>query len=79
MRDAGLGNVEVYIVQRQNKFPQYTAIRKILDLCMEIDQSPGDRFSKRWWEQVVINLVGAQEEAPGAEGVGMGDIGEPHD
>ena len=80
MREAGLEEVETYITQRQNTAAQYIATRPILDLCEEAERRPGAGVSKRWWEQVGINLAGARAaemvEADGATGEGrMAEVG----
>ena len=42
---------------------QYIATRLILDLCERATQRMGARVSRRWWEQVGIDLEAAKERA----------------
>ena len=52
-------------------FTQYIATRSLLDLCEGTERVPGAQVGLRWWEQVGIDLAGAQEaKAATAEGDG---------
>ena len=42
---------------------QYIKTHSIMYLCMEADRHPGERVSKRWYEQGSLNLAGAKTEA----------------
>ena len=44
MREAGLEDVEAYVLMRQNTVAQYIAMRTILDLCKEVVQRQGCGF-----------------------------------
>ena len=55
--------MEEYSRRRHNTFTQYIATRSLLDLCEGSERYPGVRVGMRWWEQVVIDLTGAQEAA----------------
>ena len=60
MWDAGLKEVEAYILRRHNKVAQYIKALLILDLCEEALRRPGMCVSKRWWEQEGLDLERAQ-------------------
>ena len=51
MAEAGLKEVKTYVSRRHNTFTQFILTRTIMDLCLSQEQSPGSRFTKRWWEQ----------------------------
>ena len=52
---------------------QYIATQPILDLCKRSDQRPGERVSRRWWEQDGLDLEGekkrAEAESDGEEAI----------
>ena len=63
--------MEEYIRRRQNTFTKYTATQSLIYLCEVLERDPGSRLGMWWWEQVEIDLPGAQEaEAVTAEGDG---------
>ena len=41
MRDAGLEELETYIVSSQNTVLHYILTRPIMDLCLEAEKCPG--------------------------------------
>ena len=51
------------ILWRQNTVAQFIATRPIMDLCKQATRRPGERVSRRWWEQTGIDLKGAREKA----------------
>ena len=46
MQEAGLEEVEQYVVRRQNTVAQYITTRLIMDLCEAAVRRPGKRVSK---------------------------------
>ena len=42
---------------------QFIAMWPILDLCKQATRRPGARVSRRWWEQMGVDLKGAREKA----------------
>ena len=70
MREAGLEEVEAYVLRRKNKVVQYIATRLILDICEEAVQRTGTRAYKRWWEKEGLGLEGVQEVTSEVEVVG---------
>ena len=49
MQDAGLEEVEAYVLRRQNTFAQYIVTQPIPDLFKETVQRTGMWVAKRWW------------------------------
>ena len=48
MGNSGLEELDVYIAWQKESVDQYIFMRKILDLCMDTERSPGVWVSKRW-------------------------------
>ena len=63
MREAVMVGIRTSITRRQNIVAQYIATRPILDLCEQATRRPGERESRRWWEQAGIDLEGARKQA----------------
>ena len=63
----GLLKMEEYVRRRQNTVTQYIATRSLLDLCEGSKRDPGAQFRMWLWEQSVIDLAGAREEAEAVE------------
>ena len=42
-------------------------MQSLLDLYEGLERVPGAQVGMRWWEQVVIDLAGAQEAAAAAK------------
>ena len=63
MGEAVMVRIQTSITRRKNTVAQYIARRRFLDLCKQATQQPGARFSRRWWEQVGIDLDGARKQA----------------
>ena len=40
---------------------QYISTRLIMDLCDDMDMTPGERVGMQWWEQADIYLVGERD------------------
>ena len=77
MAESGFEGMGTYITRRQNTVAQYIATRPILDFCERSIRRPGERVSRRWWEQDVIDLEGANNRAvEAAESDGDKAIGE---
>ena len=55
MEEAGFKEIRTSITNRQNTVAQYIATRPLLDLCEEAKQIGGERVSRRWWYQKIIN------------------------
>ena len=51
MADVGIGEVETYVLCRQNTTAQYITTRSILDICLVAEWRPGSRVSQQWWYQ----------------------------
>ena len=47
-----------YISFRNDIVTQFIQTRPITDLCMAAEKIPGSRFTKRWQEQVGLDLEG---------------------
>ena len=54
--EGGTQEVDTYISRRQNTVIQYIATNPIMDLCLEVEQHPGTRVSKEWWDQECLDL-----------------------
>ena len=61
-----------YIRRRQNTLTQYITTRSLLYLCEGSERAPGKQVGIWWWEQVRIDMEGAQEAAATAVGGGGG-------
>ena len=61
--EAGFELMETHIRRRQNKFAQYIATRKIMDLCKMTERKGGWRVGMRWGEQAGLDLEGGKETA----------------
>ena len=59
--EARFNLMDTYIQRRQNTVAQYIATQPILDLCRAADKKLGTRVGMCWWEQAVLDLVGARE------------------
>ena len=49
MQEAGVEEVEEFVLRRQNTAAHYILMRLIMDLCEETVQIPGMWVVKRWW------------------------------
>ena len=58
--------MDTYVLKRYNSAAQYIAMRPILDLCNKTVRIPVTCVEKRWWEQEVMDLVGARAMATAA-------------
>ena len=58
--------MEDYIWRIQKMVAQYIDTQSLLDLCEGSERAPGVRVGMRCWEQVVLDLDGAQETAASA-------------
>ena len=47
--EAGLEEVDTYVIRLQKKIAQYISTHPIMDLCLETYRNPGSRVSKRCW------------------------------
>ena len=56
MMAVGLGEVDMYVLRRQNTVAQYIATCPILELCLAIERRPEARVTRRWWEQAGLNF-----------------------
>ena len=56
-----------------NTVSQYIDTRSLLDLCEVSERAPGARVEMRWWEKVVVNLVGSREAATAVAEKGVGE------
>ena len=56
-----------YVLKRQNTVTQYIFTRPIRDLCKETVGIPGSWFTKVWWDQEGLDLVGAMEATAGRD------------
>ena len=56
MREVGFEGIWKAVTRNQNTVAQYIATRPILDLCERATQRVGERVSRRWWDQEVIDL-----------------------
>ena len=76
--EAGFEGIRKYITRRQNTVAQYIVTRPTLDLCEWSARMPGDRVSRRWWEQAGIELEGAKKRAAASAAYSDGEdsIGE---
>ena len=61
--EAGLQTREEYNWRRNNTVAQYIATQSLIDLCGEPERKPMVQVGILWWDQAVINLVGAMEAA----------------
>ena len=61
--EAGIKGISKSATRRQNKVAQYIATQTILDLCERANRRPGERVSRRWWEQDGIELEGTKKRA----------------
>ena len=52
----------------QNTVAQYITTRPSLDLCKKLVQRLGAWVARRWWDQEVLDLVGARAEGGGRRG-----------
>ena len=68
--------MEEYIRRRQNTVANYIATWSLLDLCEVSERVPEVRVGMRWWEQVGLDLEGAQEAEAEAEAVAAEGGGE---
>ena len=73
MQEAGLEEVEAYILRRQNKIVQYITTRPIMDLCKEVVRRLGMWVTKRWREQEGLDLGGARKMVVAADEEGTED------
>ena len=53
--------MEEYIWRRQNTVAQFIATQSLLDLCGEIERTPGARVGMQWRKQEEIDLTGARD------------------
>ena len=58
IQEAGLEEVEAYVLRRKNMVAQYIVMRPIMDLCKEAVRRPRTWVKKRWWEQEGFDLEG---------------------
>ena len=63
----GLEDTGVYIARRQNMAAQYIAARPIMELCLEVDQKPEMRLSRRWRENPTLYIMGIRAGQASAE------------
>ena len=54
----GLEEIRVYISLHQNTFAQYIATCPIMDFCLVVEQKPGMRLFRRWWEHPAKDILG---------------------
>ena len=57
MKEAGLEEVETYVIRHQNTDAQYIATRLILEIFLAEEQHPEARVSMIWWYQAGLNLA----------------------
>ena len=74
MVESGFEGIRKYITRRQNTVAQYIATRPILDLCEKSARRPGERLSRRWWEQADLDLEGGNKRV--AEAAADSDVEE---
>ena len=48
MLAAGLEEVETYVLRRQNIIAQYIVTCSVLELCLEVERSPGAWVMRIW-------------------------------
>ena len=56
MMSVGLEEVETCVLHRQNTIAQYIATRPILEICLTVEQRPGARLTRQWWDKAKINF-----------------------
>ena len=61
MGEAGFEGIRKSVTRRQNTVAQYIETRPIMDICERDTQRPGERVSRRWWEQAGIYLEGEKK------------------
>ena len=59
----GFLTIKEYVRRRQNTVAKYIATKLLLDLCEGSERDHGAEVGIWWWEQAIIDLVGAQETA----------------
>ena len=79
MVEAGLEQVETYLVCFKNIVAQLIATKPILDLFLAVDQSPRVQVTQRWWEHENLDLEGRQATARAADVADMGGMEEDGD
>ena len=52
--------METDVYRSQNKVAQFISTRPIMDLCLEVEQIPGQRVSNWWWEKDGVDVEGTQ-------------------
>ena len=60
MKEAGIVQIRISILWRQNTVAQFIVTRPILDLCKGKVSRPGARVPRRWREQTGIDWKGAR-------------------
>ena len=63
MGESGFERIMKSVTRMQNTFAQYIVTQTILYLCEQSTWRPGERVSRRWWEQASIDLEGAKKMA----------------
>ena len=58
MTEAVIQEVKAYVDCFENEVAQFISTMPIMDLFLEVGQSPGERVSKQWWLQEDLELVG---------------------
>ena len=67
MQEAGLEDMEKYVLKRQNTASRYIAKQPILYIFKETVRMPGTWLDKRWWEKEGLELVGLKAVAASEE------------
>ena len=49
--EAGMEEVETYVLRLQNTVSQYITTQSILEIYMVAEKWPGAQVTMRWWEQ----------------------------
>ena len=55
MAETGFQEVDTNFYPHKNTVSNFIATRKFMHLCLEAEQRPGSRVTKRWWEQDRVN------------------------
>ena len=67
MEEAGLTEIRISILRRQNTVAQYIATGPLLDLCVGARAREGVKVTLRWWEQAGIDWEKAKAKGTEAE------------
>ena len=61
--EAGFETMDTYIRKRWNTVAHYIATQSLMGLCKATERKKGELVGMWWWEQAVIDLVGARDTA----------------